>query len=240
MTKWTDALKAYAAKNGGKYMVPKRGTKEYDEVKALMGASKGEAKAEEAKGESGLAAAHKAESKALEGVVKAHKKEGAVMTGKVRKPRAKKVAAPSESVPVVEAEKKVEKKPRKPRAKKAMTAHQMVSTKASNAIEAKPRRGRKAEAAGSVPAGVDLGGATARAIEKSKNPEAVLENATNAHLPVNPSNKVPKLRLPKGVAFDSDVKLTAGEMEMPALVEKGTVVNKAPFDFQALRRRLGA
>lgn len=35
--KWVEALKAYAAKNGGKYVVPRKGTKEYDEVKAMMG-----------------------------------------------------------------------------------------------------------------------------------------------------------------------------------------------------------
>lgn len=106
--KWTDALKAYAAKNGGKYVVPRKGTKEYDEVKAMMGAAKGEAKAEEAKGEMAEAKAHKAEGKALRRVVAAHKAEGEVMK-KERKPR--KPRAPPK-----------EKKERKPRASRAAAA----------------------------------------------------------------------------------------------------------------------
>lgn len=39
MTTWVSALKAWNTKRGGKYMIPKKGTAEYDEVRALMGGS---------------------------------------------------------------------------------------------------------------------------------------------------------------------------------------------------------
>lgn len=39
MTTWISALKAWNAKHGGKYRIPKKGTAEYDEVRALMGGS---------------------------------------------------------------------------------------------------------------------------------------------------------------------------------------------------------
>lgn len=241
--RWVDALKEYAKKNG-KYVVPKKGSKEYDEVRAIMGAAKGEAKAEEAKGEHSLAAAHKAEGAALAAVEKAHKAEGKAVerTGKVRKPRAPKavaVAAEGTAAPVAPAEPKKPKgrKPRKSVSKKV----EGVSTKSQNALDSKPRKSRKAkEAAGSIPAGADIKGATEKAVSHSKNPEAVLEQMTNAHLPVNPSGKVPQLRLPKGVAFDSEAKLTAGEMEMPSLVDVSRPTSAAPFSFNALRRQLGA
>ena len=231
MTKWTDALKAYAAKNGGKYMVPKKGTKEYEEVKALMGAAKGEAKADEAKGDVAKAEAHKVEEKALKAVER---------TGKVRKPRAKKAVADAagEAAPAAPVKKPRAKK--EPRVKKEKV--EGISTKSQNALDAHPRRNRRKakEAAGSIPAGAEIKGATEKAVSHSKNPEAVLEQMTNAHLPVNPSGKVPQLRLPKSVAFDSEAKLTAGEMEMPSLVDKSRPVAAAPFSFNAIRRHLGA
>lgn len=33
---WIEALKEYAKKNGGKYVIPKKGTKAYNDVKKLM------------------------------------------------------------------------------------------------------------------------------------------------------------------------------------------------------------
>jgi hypothetical protein len=36
LKKWFDALKAWNAKKGGKWTIPKKGTKEYNEIKALM------------------------------------------------------------------------------------------------------------------------------------------------------------------------------------------------------------
>jgi len=39
MATWIEALKAWNAKKGGKYMIPKKGSAEYDEVRALMGGS---------------------------------------------------------------------------------------------------------------------------------------------------------------------------------------------------------
>jgi hypothetical protein len=37
--KWIEALKEYNAKHGGKYVIPRKGTAEYDAVRALMGSS---------------------------------------------------------------------------------------------------------------------------------------------------------------------------------------------------------
>ena len=49
--KWTDALKEYAKQRGGKYVVPKKGTPEYEAVRKLMGgdAPKADGKKEEKK-----------------------------------------------------------------------------------------------------------------------------------------------------------------------------------------------
>lgn len=33
---WIQALKMWNQKKGGKYMIPKKGTREYNEVKAIM------------------------------------------------------------------------------------------------------------------------------------------------------------------------------------------------------------
>jgi hypothetical protein len=33
---WMEALKAWNKKSGGKYMIPKKGTSEYNEIKAMM------------------------------------------------------------------------------------------------------------------------------------------------------------------------------------------------------------
>jgi len=37
MLTWIEALKKYNEKKGGKYVIPKKGTKEHAEVKAMMG-----------------------------------------------------------------------------------------------------------------------------------------------------------------------------------------------------------
>ena len=34
--KWFDALKEWNTKKGGKWIIPKKGTKDYNEIKALM------------------------------------------------------------------------------------------------------------------------------------------------------------------------------------------------------------
>lgn len=47
MARWIDAVKAYHAKNGTQFMIPKKGTPAYDEIKKSMGTASGEpAKAE--------------------------------------------------------------------------------------------------------------------------------------------------------------------------------------------------
>ena len=217
--RWVEALKEYAKKKG-KYVVPKKGTPEYDEVRAIMGAAKGEAKADEAKGDVAKAEAHKVEEKALKAVER---------TGKVRKPRAKKPVAekPAESA-------KIEAPP-------VVRKSRKVATKSQDAVDANPKRTRRKKAvAGSVPKGVDFGGATAKALIKSSNPEGLFEQMTNEHLPVNPAGAVPALKLPKSSAPESQVKLMAGEQPLPKLVQKAAVHNADAFSFQALRRHLGA
>jgi len=39
MTTWIEALKAWNAKKGGKYMIPRKDTEEYNQVRKLMGGS---------------------------------------------------------------------------------------------------------------------------------------------------------------------------------------------------------
>ena len=77
--KWTEALKEYAKQHGGKYVVPRKGTPEYEAVRKLMGgdAPKADAKAEAPKGDhSGTkkGQARKTARKAFEGL-KEEKKE---------------------------------------------------------------------------------------------------------------------------------------------------------------------
>jgi hypothetical protein len=212
--KYIDALKKF---NEGKpYKIYKKGTPEYEEVRKIM-MSDMPAKAEA-----------KAEAPAKE--------------KKPRKPRAKKgEVAPAEAKPEVKAPKakappkapkaEGEKKPRVVRKGKA------VMVENANAEEAKPRMGKAKAQAGSVPAGMIPQGATAKAVMASKNPEAVLESATNAHLPIVPAEAMVGLKVVKST------KKHLREIErptLPVMVDKDKPVNAVPFSFQALRNHLGA
>jgi len=211
--KYIDALKKY---NEGKpYKVYKKGTAEYEEVRKIM-MSDMPAKAEA-----------KAEAPAKE--------------KKPRKPRAKKgEVAPAEAKPEVKAPKtrvpkaekaEGEKKPRVVRKGKAVVVEN------ANAEEAKPRMGKAKAQAGSVPAGMIPQGATAKAVMASKNPEAVLESATNAHMPIVPAEAMVGLKVAKST------KKHLREIErpvLPVMVDKDKPVNATPFSFQALRNHLGA
>ena len=146
--------------------------------------------------------------------------------------RGRKAAAKSA---VAEAEKPAvpaaEKPKRKPRVKKVEVD---VS---SNAADAKPEPPRKRKAkAGSVAAGMIPEGMTKKAVEATKNPEAVLESATNAHIPVVPAEAMVGL---KGIKATKKHLREVQHPVLPTLVDKERVVNEAPFSFQALRQHLG-
>lgn len=206
--KWTEALKAYAAKKGIKYMVPKKGSPEYAEVRAMMDGDKPKVEA-------------KVEAKVEEKV-----------EAKVEAPKAKKARKAAE---VKEKSDKV-KKERKAKmmaenAPKRKVRGKKVEVEPAVAVEAKPPRGNAKRKAGSVPAGMIPEGATKKAVMASKNPEAVLESATNAHLPIVAKEEMVSLRLPKPRALKQEA--------LPTLVEKDKPVDAVPFSFQKLRYELG-
>ena len=192
--KWTDALKAYAKKTG-KYVVPRKGTPEYEAVRKMMGASEPK------------------EAPAGEGTKK----------GEVRKTARKafeKAEAPAPTAPA---------KPKRRRA----SSEPVDANPAVKAIaqEDKPRRGRVGKK-GDVLLGV---GATERAVAKSKNPEVVLDNATNVHEPIAPpaAEAGDLAELKKAVARVRKPKA------LPKLVEPERVVNEKPFSFSDLKKHLG-
>jgi len=213
---WVEALKAYAAKTG-KYVVPKKGTPEYQAVRALMGASSAEAKADMAKGDVGMAEAHKAEGRALKML---EKDEGMTMKGekKARKPRApKKMVEPTA-------------KPRKPRAKKAEMVNPVVKIderkpKVSRKPAAKPeRKARKS---------YSPGGATEKATAMSGNPEAIFESETNAHLPATSVGEIADLtgKRPRAVRKRPAVNRAVDAKEPR---------NAEPFSIMETKAKLGA
>jgi hypothetical protein len=212
--KWVEALKKY--NEGKKWSIPKKGTAEYDAVKKIMGAG-GEAMAAEK-----TVVAKTAKGKKVVKVEEAAMAKAPAVPPKARKPRAKK--APSE--------KKPNPKMRKPRAKKEAVA----ADPAGNAVDVDRKMKRRAPAkAGSAPSATLPQGVTARAVEKSGNPSAILESMTNAHLPIVPKETIPGLLL-GGQEGDALLR----PRHLPVLVEKERVVDEAPFSFQKLRFTLGA
>jgi hypothetical protein len=86
---WIEALKARAAKTG-KYVVPKKGSAEYDDVKKMMGGAApaaAAAKAAPAKKAKAVEVLHKKEGKVLKAAVVAHAAEGAAMAAPPKAPR---------------------------------------------------------------------------------------------------------------------------------------------------------
>jgi hypothetical protein len=197
--KWVEALKAYAAKKG-KYVVPKKGTPEYEEGRAMMGG----------------AAAPKAAA-AAPAVEEAH---AAAKKGKKRV----EVLERMEKVKAARKEKAADSLKPRPAARKMKVLD-------SNAAEAKPEPKVARRKAGSVPAGMIPEGATKKAVMAAKNPEAVLESATNAHLPIVAAEDMVGLRLPK----PRKLKMA----DLPALVDKDKPVDGVPFSFQKFRNELG-
>ena len=102
---------------------------------------------------------------------------------------------------------------------------------AAVAAEDKPRRGRVGKK-GDVLLGV---GATERAVAKSKNPEVVLDNATNVHEPIAPpaAEAGDLAELKKAVARIRKPKA------LPKLVEPERVVSEKAFSFSELKKHLG-
>jgi hypothetical protein len=206
--KWVEALKQYNA--GKKWSVPRKGSPEYAEVMKIMGK------------EAPAAAAAPAAAPA------------APAEKKPRKPRERKVKpapAAAPAAPVAEAPKAKVKRERAPRVKKVV-----ADDPSSNAVEAKPRVGKVKAKAGSVPADIIPEGATKRAVMKSKNPEAVLESATNAHLPVVPAEAMVGL---KGIQHTKKHLRAIEHPALPELVDKDKPVDGVPFSFQKLRNELG-
>jgi hypothetical protein len=119
--KWTDALKEYAKKTG-KYVVPKKGTPAYDEVKKLMGASAAAAPAAAPATAPEKQTAPKKARKVFEGTAK---EEANKAVEKVKRKRAAKKAAPAaDAMPAVAAMVPKEKKARvakKPSGKMVMS-----------------------------------------------------------------------------------------------------------------------
>jgi hypothetical protein len=216
--RWVEALKKY--NEGKKWSIPKKGSAEYDAVKKIMGAG-GEA--------TGTAAAEKTvvaktpKGKKVVKVEEAAMAKAPAVPPKARKPRAKKV--PSEEKP--------HPKVRKPRAKKT---DPVAVDPGSNAVDADRKMKRRAPAkAGSAPSATLPQGVTARAVERSGNPSAILESMANAHLPVVPKETIPGLLL-GGQEGDALLR----PRHLPVLIEKEKVVDEVPFSFQKLRFTLGA
>ena len=212
--KWVDALKKY--NEGKKWSIPKKGSAEYDAVKKIMGAG-GEAPAAEKS-----VVAKTPKGKKVVKIEEAAVAKAPAVPPKARKPREKK--APSEEKP--------HPKVRKPRAKKEAVA----ADPAGNAVDASRKMKRRAPAkAGSAPSATLPQGVTARAVEHSGNPSAILESMANAHLPVVPKETIPGLLL-GGQEGDALLK----PRNLPVLIEKEKVVDAVPFSFQKLRYTLGA
>ena len=234
---WVEAVKAYCAKKGCKYTIPRKGSKEYDEVKAMMGGSAPKAEAPKAdepkeapdgegtkKGE-----VRKTARKAFEGLEKMRSKPA----------KAKEEDKPVAVAGVVAKAKKgkVEAKeaPRRKRAsKKAESATVMSEAAGVHVGKVSRKRVSKAKAIANEIAKSE--GVTERAAEHSANPEMLLNNATNVHEPIAP---------PAALAGDlkelkRDVAKVRKPRALPKLVEPERVVNDAPFSFLEFKRKLGA
>jgi len=205
--KWTEALKEYAKMKGGKYVVPRKGTPEYDEVKKLMGESKADQ-------------------------VKADVEHGQAKRDVKKMVKEEKAEAKAEAAPAAK-----EKKPRKPRAKK----EKVVAPASAPVIEVKDkpaRRKAKTSTAQGTAAMValDLGGKTAVDTAKSKNPEAIFQQATNVHEPIAP---------PAALGGDlselkKDIQKVRKPRALPRLIEPERVSEGVPFSFVDFKRKIGA
>ena len=195
--KWVEALKEYA-KQKGKYVVPRKGSPEYDEVKKLMGM------------------AHKDTAK------------GDIEAGQAKRDEKKAVA---ESAPEAKP-----KKPRAPRKKKAVEASvpsEVLGEGVRPEKVGRAKRGKKVEAEKMMIQKSE--GKTVLAAEKTKNPEAILQVATNTHEPIAP----PAALAGNLAELKKDMAKVRKPRALPVLVEKERVENAVPFSFVEFKRKLG-
>jgi hypothetical protein len=218
--KWTDALKEYAKKSG-KFVVPKKGTPEYAEVRKLMDAS--------------ASATAKAVEKVAEKVMPAAEEKPKPKPKRApRAPRAKKAAGPMD---VELKENKMEEKEKKSRRKAKLSPPQKDDAYATAPPpEMKPKRSRMAKKKALDKAAMNPGGVTMADVVRSANPESVFSSAVNVHEPIAPpavlagelaplKEAIAKIRKPRSVL---------------RLVEPEKVANDTAFSFSAFKRRIGA
>jgi hypothetical protein len=219
--KWTDALKEYAKKSG-KFVVPKKGTPEYAEVRKLMDAS--------------ASATAKAVEKVAEKVMPAAEEKPKPKPKRApRAPRAKKAAAGPMDVELKE--KKMEEKEKKPRRKAKLSPPQKDDAYATAPPpEVKPKRSRMAKKKALDKAAMNPGGITMADVERSANPENLFSSAVNVHEPIAPPAALAGELAPLKAAIAKVRK----PRSLPKLVEPEKVASEAPFSFSAFKRRIGA
>lgn len=228
---WVEAVKAYCAKKGCKYTIPRKGSPEYAEVKAMMGGAAAPAeKKEEAKEAPAADAGAKKSRKAFEGLMEERKKAKAP-----KAPKAEKKVAKDGVVAKVSAEPKEAKPvPRRKRASKK-AADSAVLSEAAGVPLPKPKVKRVSREVAVANQIARSEGVTNLAAEKSNNPEMLLNNAANVHDPIAP----PAALAGDLSALKADVAKVRKPRALPKLVEPERVVNEAPFDMLAFRRKLG-
>ena len=225
---WVEAVKAYCAKHGCKYKVPRKGSPEYEEVKKMMGGGAAPPDEKAAPKEEGTKKGEerKTARKAFEGLEKkrapkAKKEDAAVAVGgvvaKVKDGAVKHKAAPRKRAPKKEGD-------------------VAVLSEAAGVPLSKPRRKRGSRLEANASQVAKSEGITERAAERSANPEVLLNNATNVHDPIAP---------PAALAGDlkelkAEVAKVRKPRALPKLVEPEHVVNAPAFDFLAFKRKIGA
>lgn len=218
--KWTDALKEYAKKHG-KFVVPKKGSAEYEEVRKLMDASAtATAKAVEKVAEKELAPAPKAEKP----------KRRSAGTGK----RVKMADAPKD-IELKEA--KMEMKEKKSRRAVKKSAPQKDDAYAvPPPAEVKPKRSRVSKKKALDKSAMNPGGVTMADVARSVNPDDIFQSATEVHEKIAP----PAVMAMELAPLKEAVAKVRKPRNIPKLVEPEKVDNEAPFSFSAFKRRIGA
>lgn len=232
---WVEAIKAYSAKKGIKYTIPRKGTPEYAEVKAMMGSAPAEKKEEMQEEGTKKGEERKTARKAFEGMMEERKKAKAPKAPKAEKKVVKGVVAKVSAEPKVSVEpKEANPVPRRKRASKK-AADSAVLSEAAGVPLSKPKGKRVSREVAVANQIARSEGVTNLAAEKSNNPEMLLNNATNVHDPIAP----PAALAGDLSALKADVAKVRKPRALPKLIEPERVVNEAPFDMLAFRRKLG-
>lgn len=216
--KWTDALKEFAKKHG-KFVVPKKGSAEYEEVRKLMDAS-------------ATATAKAVEKVAVKELAPAPAKPAKKEPRKPRAPR-KKAMGPKD-IELKEA--MLEEKEKKPRRKAKVSAPQKDDGLAPPPAEVKPKRSRMNKRKALDKSAMNPGGVTMADVERSVNPENIFSNAVNVHEKIAP----PAVMAMELAPLKEAIAKVRKPRNIPKLVEPEKVDNEAPFSFQAFKRRIGA